>query len=171
MIIPNANMLSGNIVNYSEKDTTTRLNKYIANTGLCSRRDADELIKTGEKINNSIQAVWKSAPTKIEMDALETYIQELQKVKPDELKTSFVKLAKKHSQHPSRKIFGDMGAIGYRSIVQPFGKEAFKLKINEMTQKAVKTTLGYHIIYVADRKVKSFQEVIQPFPLNYFKLI
>ncbi len=42
-------------VNYSEKDTTTRLNKYIANTGLCSRRDADELIKTGKiSVNGKI---------------------------------------------------------------------------------------------------------------------
>ena len=41
--------------NYSEKDTTTRLNKYIANTGLCSRRDADELIKKGKiSVNGKI---------------------------------------------------------------------------------------------------------------------
>jgi 23S rRNA pseudouridine2605 synthase len=41
--------------NYSEKDTTTRLNKYIANTGLCSRRDADELIKRGKiSVNGKI---------------------------------------------------------------------------------------------------------------------
>ena len=43
------------ITNYSEKDTTTRLNKYIANTGLCSRRDADELIKNGKiSVNGKI---------------------------------------------------------------------------------------------------------------------
>ena len=30
-----------------EDDGLTRLNKYIANSGICSRRDADELIKTG----------------------------------------------------------------------------------------------------------------------------
>ena len=40
---------------YSEKDTTTRLNKYIAYTGLCSRRDADELIKRGKiSVNGKI---------------------------------------------------------------------------------------------------------------------
>ena len=41
--------------NSPEKDTTTRLNKYIANTGLCSRRDADELIKGGKiSVNGKI---------------------------------------------------------------------------------------------------------------------
>lgn len=29
------------------KDNTTRLNKYLANAGICTRREADELIKTG----------------------------------------------------------------------------------------------------------------------------
>jgi 23S rRNA pseudouridine2605 synthase len=30
-----------------------RLNKYIANAGICSRRDADELIKSGQiKVND-----------------------------------------------------------------------------------------------------------------------
>ena len=41
--------------NYPGKDTTIRLNKYIAYTGLCSRRDADELIKTGKiSVNGKI---------------------------------------------------------------------------------------------------------------------
>ena len=32
-----------------------RLNKYIANAGICSRRDADELIKSGKiKVNNKL---------------------------------------------------------------------------------------------------------------------
>lgn len=36
-------------------DDAIRLNKYIANAGLCSRRDADELIKTGAiKVNGTV---------------------------------------------------------------------------------------------------------------------
>jgi 23S rRNA pseudouridine2605 synthase len=31
----------------SEDDGSTRLNKYISNAGICSRREADELIKAG----------------------------------------------------------------------------------------------------------------------------
>jgi parvulin-like peptidyl-prolyl isomerase len=44
-------------------------------------------------------------------------------------------------------------------MVQPFGKEAFRLKENEMTELPVKTILGYHVIYVEERKVKPLEEV------------
>jgi parvulin-like peptidyl-prolyl isomerase len=92
-------------------------------------------------------------------EKIKTLIAELQKVKPDERKEAFIKLAKKYSQHPSRHKEGDLGFIGYSSMVQPFGKETFKLKDNEMTELPVKTTLGYHIIYVEERKVKPLEEV------------
>jgi len=35
------------VADVKPKDDTMRLNKYIANSGMCSRREADELIKTG----------------------------------------------------------------------------------------------------------------------------
>ncbi len=92
-------------------------------------------------------------------EKIKTFIAELQKVKPGERKVAFIKLAKKYSQHPTRHKEGDLGFIGYNSMVQPFGKEAFNLKVNEMTELPVKTTLGYHIIYVEERKVKSLEEV------------
>jgi len=92
-------------------------------------------------------------------EKIKTFIEELQKVKPDERKAAFIKLAKKYSQHPSRHKEGDLGFIGYNSMVQPFGKETFRLKDNEMTELPVKTTLGYHIIYVEERKVKPLEEV------------
>ena len=92
-------------------------------------------------------------------EKIKTFIAELQKVKPGERKASFIALAKKYSQHPTRHKEGDLGFIGYNSMVQPFGKEAFKLKDNEMTALPVKTTLGYHIIYVEERKVKPLEEV------------
>ena len=92
-------------------------------------------------------------------EKIKTYIEELKKVKPDERKAAFMDLAKKHSQHTSKQKEGDLGFIGYNSMVQPFGRETFKLKDNEMTEQPVKTTLGYHIIYVEERKVRSFEEV------------
>ena len=92
-------------------------------------------------------------------EKIEAYIEQLKKVKPDERKAAFIKLAKKYSQHPSRHKEGDLGFIGYNSMVQPFGKEVFKLKVNEMTKLPVKTTLGYHIIYVEERKVRPLEEV------------
>jgi len=95
----------------------------------------------------------------ISKEKIKTFIEQLKKVKPNERKAAFVKLAKKYSQHPSRHKEGNLGFIGYNSMVQPFGKEAFKLKVNEMTELPVKTTLGYHIIYVEERKVRSLEEV------------
>ncbi len=92
-------------------------------------------------------------------EKIKTFIEELQKVKPDERKAAFIKLSKKYSQHPSRHKEGDLGFIGYNSMVQPFGQETFKLKDNEMTELPVKTTLGYHIIYVEERQVKPLEEV------------
>ena len=92
-------------------------------------------------------------------EKIKTFIAELQKVNPDERKAAFIELAKKYSQHPTRHKEGDLGWIGYNSMVQPFGKETFKLKDNEITELPVKTTLGYHIIYVEERKVKPLEEV------------
>ncbi len=92
-------------------------------------------------------------------EKIKTFIEELQKVKPDERKAAFIKLVKKYSQHPTRHKEGDLGFIGYNSMAQPFGKEAFRLKDNEMTELPVKTTLGYHIIYVEERKVRSLEEL------------
>ena len=92
-------------------------------------------------------------------EKIKAFIEQLQKVKPDERKATFIALAKKYSQHPTRHKEGDLGFIGYNSMVQPFGQETFKLKDNEMTELPVKTTLGYHIIYVEARKVKPLEEV------------
>ena len=92
-------------------------------------------------------------------EKIKVFIEQLKKVKPNERKAAFIKLAKKYSQHVSRHKEGDLGFIGYNSMVQPFGKEAFKLKINEMTELPVKTTLGHHIIYVEERKVRPLEEV------------
>ena len=41
--------------NYQKQDNKVRLNKYIANAGICSRREADDLIKSGTvKVNGTI---------------------------------------------------------------------------------------------------------------------
>lgn len=92
-------------------------------------------------------------------EKIKAFIAELQKVKASERKEAFIKTAIKYSQHPTRHKEGDLGWIGYNSIVQPFGKEAFKLKDNELTVLPVKTTLGYHVIYVEERNVKPLKEL------------
>lgn len=45
----------GSDVGHEKVSPTTRLNKYIAQSGVCSRRDADELIKSGKiKVNSKV---------------------------------------------------------------------------------------------------------------------
>lgn len=92
-------------------------------------------------------------------EAIKRYIEQLKQVKPNERKAAFMAIAKKYSQHVSRHKEGDLGFIGYDSMVQPFGEEAFKLKVNEMTLFPVKTTLGYHIIYVEEIQVRPIENV------------
>lgn len=53
-------------------------------------------------------------------------------------------------------------------MVQPFGEEAFKLKVNEITLFPVKT-LGCHIIYVEERKVRPIEKVTMEIE-NYLKV-
>ena len=86
-------------------------------------------------------------------DRLLEYVKVLDKTPKKEVEAKFKELAKKYSQHPRKAKGGDMGFIGYNSIVQPFGKEAFRLKKNSYTHKPFKTTLGYHLIYVKEIKV------------------
>ena len=50
------------------KDESVRLNKYIASTGLCSRREADEYIKAGLiKVNNKIITEFGTTVSKIDI--------------------------------------------------------------------------------------------------------
>lgn len=45
----------GSDFGHEKVSSTTRLNKYIAQSGVCSRRDADELIKSGKiKVNSKV---------------------------------------------------------------------------------------------------------------------
>ncbi len=61
-------------------------------------------------------------------------------------------LAKKHSDCPSSEKGGDIGFFERRgSIVEPFAKVAFSMKVGEISE-PVKTQFGYHIIKVTDKK-------------------
>jgi len=87
------------------------------------------------------------------------YVKILNETSEDKLETKFKELAKKYSQHPRKSSGGDMGFIGYDSMVQPFGREAFKLQEKKFTQKPIKTVLGYHLIYVSERRVVEFEKL------------
>jgi len=86
-------------------------------------------------------------------------IEILNKSPKNEQEKTFKTLAKKYSQHPRKRKGGDLGFIGYNAMVQPFGKVAFQLKEGTFTQKPIKTTLGYHLIYVSQKQTKPLEKV------------
>jgi parvulin-like peptidyl-prolyl isomerase len=94
-----------------------------------------------------------------ERERLLEYVKVLDKTPQKRVEAKFKELAKKYSQHPRKSRGGDMGFIGYDSVVQPFGKEAFRLRENAYTRKPFKTTLGYHLVYVKEIKVLPLEKV------------
>jgi peptidyl-prolyl cis-trans isomerase C len=74
----------------------------------------------------------------------------------------FVELAKRYSISPSGKWGGDLGYIQRGQVGKEFEKAAFSLKRPGEISDIVKTTFGYHIIRLEDRKPPrqlSFEEV------------
>jgi len=79
-------------------------------------------------------------------------ITELKALKGDALKTKFIELAKSKSTGPSGPKGGDLGFFPKGQMVPEFSKAVWELKIGTMTDKAVKTQFGYHIIYLEEKK-------------------
>ena len=64
------------------------------------------------------------------------------------LKEKFIALAKEKSTGPSGPKGGDLGTFNQGQMVPAFSKAVWALSDGQMTQKAVKTQFGYHIIYL-----------------------
>jgi parvulin-like peptidyl-prolyl isomerase len=90
---------------------------------------------------------------------LEDYLKVLRSSSKENLEQTFMHLAKKYSQHPKKAKGGDMGFVAYNTIVQPFGEKVFALKSNNYSNKPFKTVLGWHLVYVKERKMVSFEKV------------
>ncbi len=86
--------------------------------------------------------------TKAEAEAI---IKELNKVSKKELKAKFIELAKQKSTGPSGPSGGDLGSFERGRMVPAFNDAVFKMKVNTITQKPVKTQFGYHVIYLESK--------------------
>jgi len=74
----------------------------------------------------------------------------------------FAELAEEYSQGPTAKDGGKLGFFSEGEMVPAFEEKAFDLEVGEVSNEAVKTDYGYHIIKVTDKKeagVASFEEV------------
>lgn len=67
----------------------------------------------------------------------------LKKIKND---ASFTELAKKYSTCPSSKNGGDLGPLKINQADPDFEEACLNLKINEITEKPIRTRFGYHLI-------------------------
>lgn len=65
--------------------------------------------------------------------------------------SDFAELAKEHSECPSGRQGGDLGAFGPGQMVAEFDKVVFSAPINEV-QGPVKTQFGFHLLEVTSRE-------------------
>ncbi|MGM0438314.1 MAG: peptidylprolyl isomerase [Bacillota bacterium] len=75
---------------------------------------------------------------------------------------NFAELAEEYSQGPTAEDGGKLGFFEKGDMVPAFEEKAFDLEVGEISEEAVKTDYGYHIIKVTDKKeagVASFEEV------------
>jgi parvulin-like peptidyl-prolyl isomerase len=90
---------------------------------------------------------------------IEKYIKILQNLPKNKRLKKFKELAKKYSNHPKNIVGGDLGYIRFNTMASPFGDVAFSLKKREFNKKPFKTTLGWHLVYIDDIKIKPLKEV------------
>jgi parvulin-like peptidyl-prolyl isomerase len=67
------------------------------------------------------------------------------------LKEKFIALAHTESTGPSAVNGGELDWFVYEQMVPEFSEASFGLKVGTITQKAVKTQFGYHIIYLENK--------------------
>jgi len=89
-------------------------------------------------------------------------IRVLSKYHGDRLQSEFIESAKNHSTGPSGERGGDLGYFGEGQMVPKFNDAVFSLRVGTITKYPVKTSFGYHIIYLEDKQdaqTASFNEV------------
>jgi len=116
-----------------------------------SDKDAQSYYKENKEASFKQEAKVKARHilVKTEEEAKEI-IAELKKAK--DLKEKFITLAKDKSTGPSGANGGDLGFFSEKQMVPEFSKEAFSLKVGDVSSKPVKTQFGYHVIFVEDKQ-------------------
>ena len=49
---------NNNVIVHNDRKEEIRLNKYISETGICSRREADKLIESGKVTIDGVRPLW-----------------------------------------------------------------------------------------------------------------
>lgn len=88
-----------------------------------------------------------------EEDAIEI-INQLEKT--DDFNTTFVKIAKEKSVGKASKVGGYLGFFEKKVMVKPIQKALEALKENTFTKKPIKTSYGYHIVYLHSSKPEGY---------------
>jgi len=89
-------------------------------------------------------------------------IAQLKGLKGEALKAKFIELAKTKSTGPSGPRGGDLGYFVQGQMLPEFNDKVFSMKVGTITKEPLKTSAGYHVIYLEDKKPKqllSFTEV------------
>ena len=79
-------------------------------------------------------------------------IKVLSKYSGDRLKAEFIESAKNHSTGPSGVRGGDLGYFSEGQMVPAFNDAVFSMKTGTITKYPVKTSFGFHIIYLEDKQ-------------------
>jgi len=75
--------------------------------------------------------------------------------KSKDKKISFTKMAKEKSTGPSGSNGGELGWFTKDKMLPEFSAAAEKLKVGEVSKKAVQTQYGFHVIYLDDKKTST----------------
>jgi len=143
----------------------------VAEDSIIGRVYLNRLVKqsiTEEKLKARYDELAKKTPSRPEVRArhilVSTEDEAKEVVKMIKGGQPFAEVAKVHSKDPAAPQGGDLGYFRQSDMVKPFADRAFAMKPGEMTETAVKTEFGWHIIKVEDRRNSSVPPFAQVRP-------